>query len=150
MSESLQLVCPHCNTLNRAEANRLTEGPICGKCKKAIFTGQPLELTQQNFDVQIGNSDLPVLVDFWAPWCGPCRMMTPTIEQAAKELQYRFRIAKLNTETEGSVAAPYGIRSIPSLLVFHRGREIGRQTGMMDYTRLSAWLESVVSSSAQP
>jgi len=148
MSEALQLVCPHCHAINRAEAHRFEEGPVCGKCKQPIFNGEPLELTQADFDTHIDHSDLPVVVDFWAPWCGPCRMMAPAIAQAAQELQFKFRIAKLNTDQEGAVSGRYGIRGIPSLLVFHHGREVGRQTGLMDYHRLSTWLETVSSSLA--
>lgn len=150
MSETLQLVCPHCDAINRAEASRLSEGPVCGKCKKPIFTGHYLELTSQNFEAQTTQSDLPVLIDFWAPWCGPCRMMSPVIDQAAQELQFKLRVAKINTDAEGSLAGNFGIRGIPTLIVLDHGREIARQSGAVNYAGLLAWLQSVVPALAQP
>jgi len=136
---ALHVVCPHCNGVNRVPEDRLAAGPRCGKCKRPLFDGHPVNLTAASFERHVARSDLPVLVDFWAPWCGPCKMMAPVFQQAAAELEPRLRLAKVNTEEEPRLAARYGIRSIPTLVLFRGGREVARQAGAMDLASLVAW-----------
>ena len=143
MNESVQIVCPHCTTANRVPRARLADNPVCGKCKAPLFEGHPVALDEESFDRHIGSSDVPVVVDFWADWCGPCRMMAPHFERAAKELEPHVRLAKLDTEAAQSIAARYNIRSIPTLIVFRHGREIARQSGAMDSASLARWVRSV-------
>ncbi|MCH4564511.1 thioredoxin TrxC [Halomonas sp. EGI 63088] len=141
MSDSLQLACPHCLAINRVAATRLADAPRCGKCKQALFTAAPLELTGANYAALVERSELPVVVDFWAGWCGPCKMMAPLFAQTAAELEPRIRFAKLDTEAEPTLAGRFGIRSIPTLIVFHGGREIARQAGAVQGPQLRRWLE---------
>ena len=136
----LHVVCPQCHTVNRVPTERLGSDPKCGACKAMILDGQPVELAGGSFATHIERSDLPVVVDFWAPWCGPCRTMAPAFAQAAQHLRGRAQLAKVNTEAESMLANRFGIRGIPTLVVFRRGQEVGRMSGVLDARRLVDWI----------
>ena len=142
MSASKHVVCSSCLTTNRVPEHRLGAGGVCGKCGKPLFTRKPVELTSANFNKIIANNDLPVMVDFWAPWCGPCKMMAPVFEQAAQQLEPNMLLAKLNTENEQAIAARYNIRSIPTVAIFRGGRVVAQQAGAMDMRSLTSWAQS--------
>jgi thioredoxin 2 len=135
-----EIVCTRCDGIVRVPDERLQDAPKCPRCHEALFTGHPVELTAANFTRHVGQSGVPVVVDFWAPWCGPCRSMAPAFERVAAETEPAARFAKLNTDEAQEIAGHYGIRSIPTLMVFKDGREVARQAGAMDAASMRRWL----------
>jgi len=140
----IQVVCGHCDSVVRLPGERVSDAPRCPKCHAALFEGKPVDLTEANFDRHLTRNDLPLVIDFWAPWCGPCIAMAPSYEATARQLEPKLRFAKLNTQDEPAPATRYQIRSIPTLIVFRAGKEIARRSGAMDAGSLARWLTSII------
>ncbi len=146
----LHVVCAHCQTTNRVPAAKLADDPVCGKCGRALLDGGVVELNDGNFDAVTARTELPVLVDFWAPWCGPCRTMAPQFEQAARQLKGRALLAKVNSDDSPGLSQRFGIRSIPTLLHLRQGRETGRQSGVLQAAQIVAYAGSSTNGAGGP
>jgi thioredoxin 2 len=140
-ASTTNVTCPKCNSTNRLPSDRLVDKPKCGKCKKLLFIGKPMELTAANVAQVLNHNELPILVDCWAPWCGPCKSFAPIFEQAARDLEPRLRLAKLNTESQQQVAGRWKIQSIPTLILFRQGKELGRLSGAVPLGQIKQWLK---------
>ena len=138
-TDALHITCAHCTATNRVPAARLGDDPTCGRCGQALLSGEPVELTDANFDAVVSKTDLPVVVDFWAPWCGPCRMMAPAFEQAAAQLKGRALLVKVNSDDNPHTASRFGIRSIPTLVKLDHGRELNRRSGALPAGQIAAF-----------
>lgn len=142
MSASHQVVCGQCGRINRLPAERTPQGARCGSCHQPLFTGHPIEVDEEGFGRHVTHSHIPLLVDVWAPWCGPCRAMAPMFERAAQQLEPRIRLLKLNCDAAPALSSRLGISGIPTLLLMRGGREIARHAGAMDARNIVAWTEA--------
>ena len=138
------IMCPHCSGLNRVPDEKLSAQAVCGKCKGNLFTGQPIEMTGEQFLRALQKTDQPLIVDFWAPWCGPCKSFAPVFSQAAAALEPKARFIKINTEVEQHIATQFNIRSIPTLAVFKAGQEVTRVSGAMDLAGFTQWVNQSI------
>jgi thioredoxin 2 len=143
-SDSILVACPQCHSVVRTPADRVREHPKCPKCKGELLTGHSVNLDAQSFVTHTSRGSLPVLVDFWAPWCGPCQMMAPVLERTAQQRATTLQVGKVNTDEQPDLAGRFGIRSIPTLILFRDGREVARQSGALDVTTLGRWLDGAL------
>ncbi|SEM53344.1 thioredoxin [Luteibacter sp. UNCMF331Sha3.1] len=141
-AEPIVFACPHCGAMNRVAQDRLAEGPNCGRCHQALFTGKPFALKTDAFDAYALRSGVPLVVDFWATWCGPCLAMAPQFEAAAKQLEPRVRLAKVDSDAEPALSSRFGIRSIPTMILFAGGREVARQSGAVSTSQIVGWVRA--------
>jgi len=141
MSETRQIVCPHCTAINRAPADRPAKKAKCGACHDPLFSGKPVAASAQSFTTHLQRNDIPVVADFWAEWCGPCKMMAPAYDRVAAELEPHVRFLKVDTEAEQQLAAQYNIRSIPTLMLFRNGKVVAQRAGASDAASLRAWIQ---------
>jgi thioredoxin 2 len=142
MAEAIHIVCPHCRAVNRVLSERIGDHAKCGSCRSELFTHHPIELSEADFDRHVESNGIPLVVDFWASWCAPCRSMAPHFERAAAELEPRFRLAKVDTESAPGLAQRFGIRGIPTVVMFRDGREVARQSGAMDLPTIVQWVRA--------
>jgi thioredoxin 2 len=140
VSGPVHIVCPHCAAVNRVPAGKPAREGRCGRCREGLFTGKPVELTTATFEGHLTGSHIPLVVDFWAPWCAPCLAMAPAFAEAAASLEPKARLAKVNTEKEQALGGRFAIRGIPTVIIFRRGEEAARQSGAMDLAALRAWI----------
>lgn len=147
--ETRNIVCPHCDAINRIPADKPAGRAKCGRCHQPLFTGKPFPVSAKSFAIHIQHNDIPVVVDFWADWCGPCKVMAPAFERVAAELEPAVRLLKVDTEAERELAARYDIRSIPMLIMFRKGRVVAQRPGASDARSLRAWIEQNIARSQQ-
>jgi len=141
LMEKIHAVCPNCQTVNAVLTGRLHQNPVCAKCATPLLPANPIDLTDQTFERFVTRSTLPVMVDFWAPWCGPCKMMAPAFAQAATALQGQVILAKMDTEAQRAIPSRFAIQSVPSLVLFRQGRETARTAGAMPAGQIQAWVK---------